>query len=65
VRWTKETSALTDSGYTGIQKMQSTTRLPRKKQKGKPLTKEEKQDNRAIAAERVPKRECYRMFEAI
>jgi len=33
--------------------MQSTTRLPKKRQKGKPLTKEEKQANRAIAKERV------------
>ena len=53
VRWIKETKALTDSGYTGIQKIQSTTRLPKKKPKGKPLTKEEKQANRAIAVERV------------
>lgn len=53
VRWTKETRALTDSGYTGIWKMQSTTRLPKKRKKGKLLTKEEKQANRAIATERV------------
>lgn len=53
VRWTKETSALTDSGYTGIQKIQSTTRLPQKRQKGKPLAKEEKQANHALAGERV------------
>jgi len=53
VRWTKETKGLTDSGYTGIQKIQSTTKLPKKRRKGKGLTKEEKQENRAIAAERV------------
>jgi hypothetical protein len=27
VRWTKKTKGLTDSGYTGIQKIQSTTNL--------------------------------------
>jgi hypothetical protein len=53
VRWTKKTKALTDSGYTGILKIQNTTRLPKKKRKGKELTKEEKQENRAIAVERV------------
>jgi hypothetical protein len=53
VRWTKETKGLTDSGYTGIQKIQSTTRLPKKRRKGKALTKEEKQENCAIATERV------------
>ena len=53
VRWTKETSALTDSGYTGIQKIQSRARLPKRRRKGKALTKEEKQESRARAAERV------------
>lgn len=33
--------------------MQSTTRLPKKRRKGKALTKEEKQGNHAIATERV------------
>ena len=53
VRWKKETNALTDTGYTGIQKIQSTTRLSKKRRKGKALTKEEQQENRAIAVERV------------
>ena len=51
VQWTKKTSGVTDSGYTGIKKIQSTTRLPKKRSKGKSLTKEEKRDNRAIASE--------------
>ena len=51
VRWTKKTNGITDSGYTGIQKIQSTVRLPKKRRKGKPLTREEKQENRAIASE--------------
>jgi hypothetical protein len=53
VRWTKKTCGLTDSGYTGIKKIQSTSRLPKKRSKNKPLTQAEKQENRSIAAERV------------
>jgi len=53
VRWTKKTCGLTDSGYTGIKKIQSNVRLPQKRRKGKPLTKEERKENRAIASERV------------
>lgn len=68
VRWTKKTNALTDSGYAGIQKIQSTTRLPKKRRKGKALTKEEKQENRAIAAERVPNENvigCLKRFKIL
>lgn len=68
MRWTKEISAITDSGYTGIQKIQSTTRLPRKKQKGKVLTKEEKQENHAIASERVANENvigCLKRFKIL
>jgi hypothetical protein len=68
VRWTKETSAITDSGYTGIQKIQSRTRLPRKKRKGKVLTKEDKQENRAIASERVANENvigCLKRFKIL
>lgn len=53
MRWTKKTCGLTDSGYTGIKKIQSNVRLPQKRKKGKPLTKEEKKENRAIASERA------------
>lgn len=68
MRWTKETSAITDSGYTGIQKIQSRTRLPRKKRKGKVLTKEDKQENRAIASERVANENvigCLKRFKIL
>ena len=53
VRWTKECFGMTDSGYTGIKKLQSTTRLPKKSSKKKPLTIEEKKENREISSERV------------
>lgn len=53
VRWGKEIRAVVDSGYTGIKKIQSTSLLPKKRSRGKILTKEDKQSNRQIASERV------------
>lgn len=53
VRWTKERCGLTDSGYTGIKKLQRSSRLPKKSSKKKPLTKEEKKQNQKISSERV------------
>lgn len=53
VRWTKERSGLTDSGYTGIKKLQNNTRLPKKSSKKRPLTREEKKLNQLISSERV------------
>lgn len=43
MRWTKERCGITDSGYTGI----------KKSSKKKPLTVEEKKQNRQISSERV------------
>jgi hypothetical protein len=53
VRWTEKTCGVTDSGYTGIKKLQKTSRLPKKSSKQKPLTREEKKQNREISSERV------------
>jgi len=53
VRWTKARSGITDSGYTGIKKWQSNSKLPKKSSKRHPLTAEEKRQNREIASERV------------
>lgn len=53
VRWTKERFGITDSGYTGIKKLQCNTKLPKKSRKKKPLTVEEKKQNREISSERV------------
>jgi hypothetical protein len=53
VRWTKERCGIVDSGYTGIKKLQNNTRLPKKSSKKKPLTMEEKRENRNISSERV------------
>lgn len=42
-----------DSGYQGSQKLHHNTELPVKSSKHKPLTKQNKQDNRKLAKERV------------
>ena len=46
-------SALTDTGYLGLQKIHAKTEMPKKKTKKKPLTREEKANNRKISSERV------------
>jgi hypothetical protein len=53
VRWTRGRSGVTDSGYTGIKKLQSNTKVPKKSSKKKPLTSEEKKQNQEISSERV------------
>lgn len=53
VRWTEKTCGVTDSGYTGIRRLQKNARLPKKSSKKKPLTREEKKQNREISSERV------------
>ena len=53
VRWTKTRCGITDSGYTGIKKLQANTKLPKKSSKKRPLTAEEKKQNREISSERV------------
>lgn len=53
VRWVKKITALVDSGYTGINKIQSNTKVPKKRSKKKPLTKEEKKRNQEISSQRA------------
>jgi IS5 family transposase len=48
-----EIKALVDSGYQGLQKRHKKTKLPHKKRKKKPLTKEDKKKNRALSQVRV------------
>jgi hypothetical protein len=48
-----ETLALTDTGYLGLKKMHSKTDMPKKKSKKHPLMRQEKQNNRKLASERV------------
>ena len=46
-----EITALTDSGYLGLQKLHAKTRMP--KSKKKPLTQEDKQINARLSSQRV------------
>jgi hypothetical protein len=48
-----EINALTDSGYLGLQKLHAKTQMPKKKSKKKPLTKEDKKNNKRLSSERV------------
>jgi hypothetical protein len=48
-----ETAVCTDSGYTGIKKIHANSIVPKKSSKKKPLSKEEKQQNRNISSKRV------------
>lgn len=53
VRWPKSIRGLADTGYMGITKCQSNSHVPKKRPRGKSLTREEKHSNRQIASERV------------
>lgn len=44
---------ITDTGYQGIQKIHSKYKLPKKRSKKHPLTKEDKKKNQQLASERV------------
>jgi len=53
VRFKKGTQVIVDSGYQGLQHIHSNTRLPKKKTKLNPLTKEDRQKNRDLFSDRV------------
>jgi hypothetical protein len=53
VRWNKEICGIVDSGYMGIKKLHSNSRVPTKRSAKKPLTKDHKLLNRNIASERA------------
>jgi hypothetical protein len=44
---------LTDTGYQGIAKIHGNSRLPKKKTKKSPLSKEDRKSNRQLASQRV------------
>jgi hypothetical protein len=44
---------LTDTGYQGIQKIHSHSKLPKKRSKKDPLSQEDKRNNKLLASERV------------
>ena len=47
-----QTECLADSGYLGLKKSHNNSRLPAKKSKLHPLTREQKADNRRLSRER-------------
>jgi hypothetical protein len=53
VRLHKDIQVLVDTGYLGLQKLHAKTTMPKKRSKKNPLTKTDKQQNRAISKERV------------
>lgn len=53
VRFHPDTEVLADSGYTGLNKIHSNSRVSKKSSKKKPLTKEQKKQNRILSSERV------------
>lgn len=48
-----EIDVLTDSGYQGLQKLHIRTKMPKKKSKKNPLTKEDKRNNQKLSSQRV------------
>jgi hypothetical protein len=64
----KEIKKYGDSGYQGIQKLYANSTTPHKKPKGGELTKEQRQENRALASLRIPiehvNRRC-KIFRAV
>lgn len=53
VYFKKESKCLADTGYQGIQKIHPNSELPKKKSKKKPLTKEDKKENKRISSIRI------------
>ena len=50
-----EITTITDTGYQGIQKIHSKSKIPRKRTKKQRLTKEDKLNNRALASRSLSK----------
>lgn len=53
MRFKKATTVLTDTGYQGLQRIHANSKLPKKKTKKIPLTKEDKKSNRKLSSLRV------------
>lgn len=53
MRWNKDVCGIVDTGYMGIKKLHSNSRVPIKRSAKKPLTKDDKLLNRNIASERA------------
>lgn len=53
VSFKETTKAVTDSGFQGLQKLHNNTSMPIKKTKKRPLSKEDKKQNRELSSQRV------------
>lgn len=53
MRWNQKVCGVVDSGYTGIKKFHSNSRVPIKRSAKKPLSKDDRRMNRNIASERA------------
>lgn len=53
VRWNNNICGVVDTGYMGIKKIHSSSRVPTKRSAKKPLTKDDRRINRNIASERA------------
>lgn len=53
VRLHPDITAITDTGYLGLQKQHKNTHMPKKRSKKNPLTVEDKQQNRVLSSRRV------------
>ena len=49
----RETELLADSGYSGIAKIHCNSQIPKKSSKKKPLSKTDKNSNRALSSKRI------------
>ena len=49
----EDTGFLSDSGFQGVAKLHANSRTPHKRWRGRPLTKEQKAYNRALAKKRI------------
>ncbi len=53
IRFHPQIRVLTDTGYQGLHKLHANSALPKKKTKKRPLTKEDKENNKRLSSERV------------
>lgn len=59
---------IADTGYQGLQKLHKNTKTPHKRRKNQALTKEQKQENKAISSQRILVENvirCIKIFKII
>jgi hypothetical protein len=53
IKFLATTQVLTDTGYSGLANIHANSKLPKKKSKKHPLTKEDKLENKRLSSQRV------------